>query len=298
MASDPCPTAVPSGPAASRPGQGGLVWRPAPPGSAAAEAGDWPPVLIADDLLERGVVAAFTSRAGGSSPPPYDSLNLGLRIGDEPRRVLANRRRVLTVLGLAGRPIACLRQVHGDRVVPARLAGLGPGPPEGKAPMAEADGLVVTAADPEPVLMVLAADCVPVLLADPEARVGAAVHAGWRGTAAGVVEAGVAALAAAGGDPARTIALIGPCIGPAAYEVGPDVRDQVAARYPVAAAETRAGTQALDLAAAADAALRAAGVAEIRAANASTAHEPDRWFSYRRDGTTGRQAGLLALVAS
>src|SRR4051794_1073523 len=258
MTSDPVPTAVPSGPAAAtRPGPdggAGLVWRPAPPGAPEAEASAWPPLLVADDLIERGVVAAFTSRAGGSSPPPYDSLNMGLRIGDEPRRVLANRRRVLTVLGLAGRPIACLRQVHGVRVVTATTAALGDGPPEGKAPMAEADGLVVTAADPEPVLMVLAADCVPVLLADPEARAGAAVHAGWRGLAAGVVEAGVAALAAAGADPARTVALIGPCIGPASYEVGPDVRDQVARRYPAAAAQTTPRTPALDLAAAARAA--------------------------------------------
>jgi YfiH family protein len=270
----------------------GLSWRPAPPGT--GDTGGWPPVLVAEDLLEAGVVAAFTSRAGGSSAPPYDSCNLGMRIGDDPRRVLSNRRRVLTVLGLAGRPIACVRQVHGPSVVTVDPAALGDGPPEGKAPLAEADALVTGSA--EPVLMVITADCVPVLLADPAARVVAAVHAGWRGLAAGVVEAGVAALAAAGGDPAATVGLVGPCVGPAGYEVSPEVQAQVAGRYASAEARTEAGTPALDLAAGAAEALGRAGVGEIRSSGEHTG-AAERFFSYRRASTTGRQAGLVALVA-
>jgi YfiH family protein len=280
------------------PAGAGLVWRPEPP--QVGEAPAWPPVLVAEDLIARGVVAAFTSRAGGSSPAPFDTCNLGLRVGDEVRRVLANRRRVLTVLGLAGRPLAMARQVHGAEVAVARGATLGHGPPEGKPPVAEADVLVTT--DPEVVLAVLTADCVPVLMADLAAvaagrGVVVAVHAGWRGLAAGAIEAGVEALTAAGGSPATTIGLVGPCIGAAAYEVGAEVQAAVAGRYPVAAAETPRGTPALDLAAAAVAALGGAGVGEVRSAGESTWDHPDRYFSHRRDaGSTGRQAGVIALV--
>jgi YfiH family protein len=280
----------------------GLPWRPAPPGAsgggAAGTFGDWPPVLVAEDLLEQGVVAAFTARVGGTSAAPFDSCNLGLRVGDDVGRVLANRRRVMTVLGLAGRPLAFMRQVH-----KADVAVVGPdfggpsgiqGPPEALPPVAEADVLVTATAGP--VLLALTADCVPVLLADPAARVVAAVHAGWRGLAAGAVEAGVAALAAAGGDPSASVALVGPCIGASAYEVGPDVLDQVAGRYPEAAATTASGRPAVDLAAAAGAALGAAGVGAVRVAGECTFTQPERFFSFRRDGTTGRQAGVIALV--
>jgi YfiH family protein len=302
------PTADPPDTAAER-GAAGLRWRPAAPGqavdggagrSAAAtlpSAGDWPPVLVAEDLLERGVVAAFTTRVGGTSARPFDSCNLGLRVGDDPRRVLANRRRVLTVLGLAGRPLATMRQVHGANVAVVGPDVPGQGPPEGRPPLARDQGAdVLVTTSPGPALMALTADCVPVLLADPAARVVAAVHAGWRGLAAGAVEAGVAALAAAGADPGRTVALVGPCIGPAAYEVGPDVLDQVAGRYPDAAATTAGGRPSLDLAAAATAALAGAGVAGIRVGGECTHDQPDRFFSFRREGTTGRQAGIVALA--
>jgi len=290
--------------AAATPGPGGrpgaLAWRGVPPGRPPGEGDARPPLLVAEDLLARGVVAAFTGRRGGTSAPPYAELNLGLRVGDEPRRVLANRRGVLAALGLAGRPVATLRQVHGAEVVSATLAALGGGPPEARPPLADADG-VVSSQPAGPVLLVLVADCVPVLLADPAGRVVAALHAGWRGLAAGVVEVGVAALRAHGGDPARTVALVGPCIGPQAYEVGADVRARVAARYPAAAAVTRRGAPALDLAAAARAALEGAGVAEVRSAAECTHDLPERYFSHRRDGdrgraATGRQGGLIALL--
>jgi YfiH family protein len=251
---------------------------------------------VAEDLLEAGVVAAFTGRVGGSSAPPHASLNLGLRVGDDLRRVLANRRRVATVLGLAGRPWALARQVHGARVLRVEAGALGQGPPEAKPPLGDADGLVTT--DPTVVLAVLTADCAPVLLADPAAGVVGAVHAGWRGLAAGVVEAGVAAMAEAGADPAACVGLVGPAVGGCCYEVGPEVRDAVGARLPAALATTRDGRPALDPAAGAAQALVRAGVepANLRVAGACTVDLEERFFSHRRDhGRTGRQAGIIAL---
>jgi YfiH family protein len=147
------------------------------------------------------------------------------------------------------------------------------------------------------VLAVLTADCAPVLLADPAARVVGAVHAGWRGLAAGVVEAGVEAMAALGADPAATVGLVGPAVGGCCYEVGPDVREAVGARYPAALASTRDGRPALDPAAGAAQALERAGVGQLRVAGECTVDLADRHFSHRRDhGRTGRQAGLIALV--
>jgi polyphenol oxidase len=283
----------PRGSAAVRP-SGGLAWRPAPP--APGEAPAWPPLLVADDLLERGVVAAFSGRSGGASTGPYQALNLGLRVGDDLRRTLSNRRRVATVLGLAGLPWAVARQVHSARVL--RVAdgrSLGQGPPEAKPPVGEGDGLV--SAEPGVVLVVLTADCVPVLLADPAAGVVGAVHAGWRGLAAGVVEAGVAALAGLGADPAATVGLVGPAVGGCCYEVGADVRAAVGDRYPAALATTRDGRPSLDPATAAADALAGAGVAEVRVAGECTHDLAERYFSHRRDrGVTGRQAGLVALA--
>jgi YfiH family protein len=270
----------------------GLAWRPAPPG--ATGAAGWPPVLVAEDLLERGVVAAFSSRAGGFSAAPYESLSLGLRIGDDLRTVLRNRRRLATVLSVAGLPWATVRQVHGANVVRAGRELLGQGPPEAKPALAEADAVVTD--QPGLVLAVFTADCVPVLLADPGARVVAAVHAGWRGLAAGAVEAGVAAFAAAGADLGVSVALVGPAIGPCCYEVGAEVADAVGERSPAAAATTRQGGLAIDTTAAAVQALERAGFGAVRAARECTAHQPERFFSYRRDGVTGRQAGVIALL--
>jgi polyphenol oxidase len=288
-----------------------LVWRPGPP--AAGEAAPaWPPVLVAEDLLGAGVVAAFTGRVGGTSAAPYDTLNLALRVGDDLRRALANRRRVATVLGLAGQPWALARQVHSAtilRVDPgppgqgpreatpgrAEAGRLGQGPPEGKPVVGEADGLVT--AGPGVVLVVLTADCAPVLLADPGAGVVGAVHAGWRGLAAGVVEAGIAAMAELGADPGACTGLVGPAVGGCCYEVGPDVRDAVGARYPAALATTRDGRPALDPAAGAAQALQRAGIGRVRVAGECTIDLEERFFSHRRDhGRTGRQAGLIALA--
>jgi hypothetical protein len=303
-------TSPPSSSADPLPPEETLAWRPGPPRPGDPEP-PWPPVLVAEDLLQAGVVAAFTGRAGGTSAAPFATLNLALRVTDDLRRVLANRRRVATVLGLAGLPWALARQVHGTTILHVRAdpagqgppeggsglaeARLGQGPPEGKPTVGEADGLVTT--DPGVVLVVLTADCAPVLLADPGAGVVAAVHAGWRGLAAGVVEAGVAAMAELGADPGATIGLVGPAVGGCCYEVGPEVVEAVGGRYPAALATTRDGRPAVDPAAGAAQALAQAGLGQVRVAGECTIDLEERFFSHRRDhGRTGRQAGLIALV--
>src|SRR6266498_2287028 len=292
----------------------GLVWRPgagggagpagAPSGRAAggvpggagsgAGAAGWPPVLVAEELLAAGVVAAFSSRAGGFGSAPYDSLNLGLHVGDDLRTVLRNRRRLATVLSVAGLPWATVRQVHSARTVRARPEALGQGPPEARPPLAEADAIVTD--QPGVLLAVFMADCVPLLLADPAARVVGAVHAGWRGLVAGAVEAGVEAFAGLGADLGASVALVGPAIGPCCYEVGPEVAEAVGERYPAASATTTEGSLAIDTTAATVQALERAGMGAVRAAHECTAHQPERFFSYRRDGASGRQAGVIALL--
>jgi len=204
-----------------------------------------------------GGTALFTTRRGGVSEGPYASLNLGLWTDDAADRVQCNRERIREQAAVAR--FAQGRQVHGTRVVV-----------DADAPQ-EADGQVTTARDVAAI--VLAADCLPVALAGP-AAVGV-VHAGWRGLAAGVVEAGVAATSA-------LAAAIGPGIGPCCYEVGDDVRAVFGTSAPT-----------LDLKAVARARLAAAGVHEVHDCGLCTACDAERFFSHRRDrGLTGRQAGL------
>lgn len=260
----------------------GLAWREAGVGAGV-------PLLVAEDLEAAGIGTAFSCRLGGRSRPPFDSLNIGLNTGDDAGDVRANRALLAGALGLEAAALATVYQVHGPAVLVVEAGRPVPGG-EGR-PLAAADGLVTGAAGVG--AAVGAADCVPVLLADPEARVVGAVHAGWRGIALGVVETAVAALARAGGDPGTTVALIGPAIGGCCYQVGPEVRDAVLARCASAAAVTRDRRPSLDLAAGAAELLHAAGVREVRAAGLCTADDPARFFSARRDRRTGRQAGVV-----
>ena len=201
--------------------------------------------------------ALFTTRRGGVSEVPYASLNLGLWTDDDAERVEENRERVRSAVG--AERLAQGRQVHGTHVV---VDGQG---------IEEADGQVTTARGVA--AMVLVADCLPVALAGRDAV--AMVHAGWRGLAAGVLEAGVEASGAGS-------AAIGPGIGPCCYEVGDDVR-----------AVFGTSERTLDLKAVARERLQAAGVREIHDCELCTACGAARFFSHRRDrGVTGRQAGL------
>jgi polyphenol oxidase len=219
--------------------------------------------LDAIDLELPGARVRFTTRAGGLSEGPYASLNLGRWTDDDPAAVEENRRRAA-----GGDPVAFARQVHGTDVV--ALDGA-------PAEIAEADGVVTRAHGVA--AMVLTADCLPVALAARNAV--AVVHAGWKGLAGGVLEAGVEALRADG----PVHAAIGPAAGACCYEVGPEVAE----RFPDWALDGRL----LDLKAVAAARLRAAGVAEVLDVGRCTMCEPDVFFSHRASGpVTGRQGGL------
>lgn len=236
--------------------------------------------IVPDWPAPERVRALATTRTGGGSEGRYASFNLGARVGDEPRAVQANRAALRELL--PGDP-AWIRQVHGARVVDAARVLCDE----------EADGAV--ARDSGAVCAVLTADCLPVLLCD---RGGAAVgiaHAGWRGLAAGVVENVVAAI---GGEPRRLIAWLGPAIGPDAYEVGREVFDALVAGDPGARAAFSPrgpGKYSADLCALARRRLEKSGVGEIYGGGYCTHREGERFYSYRRDGATGRMASLVWL---
>lgn len=224
------------------------------------------------------VVRGLTGRAGGVSAPPYDGLNLGDHVGDAPQSVAANRRAVAARVGVDPERLVVARQVHGRQV--AVVDGPWPAEP------AEADALV--SREPGLVLAVLVADCVPVMLVAPDEGVVAVAHAGRRDMAAGVVPATVDAMRRLGAG--RLLATVGPSICGRCYEVPASLRDEVAAAAPAAASVTWAGGPALDVAAGVLAQLAAEQV-EVRRLPGCTAEDPG-WYSYRRDGTTGRFAGL------
>jgi YfiH family protein len=232
-----------------------------------------------------GAVGGFTTRAGGVSDPPYDSLNLALHVGDDPDAVFANR----AAARLSVAPTAFPEQVHGSRVAVAVAPGGLTEWPDG----AGCDA-VVTAVDGLPI-GVLVADCMPVLLVDAAAEVVGAAHAGRRGLVAGVLRATLDAMTGLGAAPERIRAVIGPAICGRCYEVPAELRDEVDAAVPGTACETTAGTPGLDLPAGARRVLRDAGVSAT-SVGICTAEDP-RFFSYRRDGVTGRFAGLVMLPA-
>jgi YfiH family protein len=243
--------------------------------------GDW---LRADWPAPAGVRAFSTTRIGGVSPSPWASLNLGENCGDGPDNVRRNRERV--VRSLPAEPL-WLRQVHGTRV--ARHSGPEREPPEADAAVAFDSGRVCA---------VLTADCLPVLLTDRAGSRVAAVHAGWRGLAAGVIAAAVQALDT---EPADLLAWLGPAIGPAAYEVGSDVLDAMRAAPgpdPTPAFRPRRDRWLLDLYAVARLQLEDAGVQSIHGGGLCTFSDAARFYSFRRDGVTGRMASLIWLEAS
>ncbi|MGW5416756.1 peptidoglycan editing factor PgeF [Actinomadura geliboluensis] len=236
--------------------------------------------MITPVALGDGVGAGFTGRAGGVSRPPYDSLNLGGAVGDDPAAVRGNRRRAAEALGADPGRTVYMRQVHGADVAFVTS-------PETPGPV---DAVVTTV--PGLALAVLVADCAPVLLADPVAGVVGAAHSGRPGTAAGVVPALVKAMCERGADPARMTAAIGPAACGRCYEVPAEMRDEVAAVVPAAHAVTSKGTPGLDIRAGIAAQLASAGVAEVTA-DARCTIEDAGLFSYRRDGRTGRFAGFV-----
>lgn len=244
---------------------------------------------ILESPLLAGFRHGFTTRDGGVSEPPFDRLNLGGAVGDDPARVAENWRLLEAATGLR---FARVRQVHGARV----LAVTAPCDPadEADAVLSTTEGVAAC---------VSVADCVPLLLADPGTGAVAAVHAGWRGTLAGIAGEGVRALEReVGAPPSRLLAVIGPSIGPCCYEVSEDVAAQfrdalggAVARAPVPAAG--GARPHLDLWAANREVLARAGVAaeRVQVLGRCTSCERDRFFSHRRDaGRTGRQMAFIA----
>jgi len=236
---------------------------------------DW---IVPDWPAPERVRALITTRSGGASRGIYAKFNLGERVGDDARAVTKNRK---TLRGLLPAEPVWLRQAHGTRVVEAVPGSLGE----------EADGAV--ARGPGRVCAVLTADCVPVLLADEGGTVVGIAHAGWRGLAAGVVENVVRAMGVA---PESLITYLGPGIGAVAYEVGTDVFDAfVLANADAAGAFLPRGSGKFlaDLNLLARQRLMRLGVGSIHGGNLCTYSDPERFYSYRRDGVTGRMASLV-----
>lgn len=252
-----------------------------------AAAGPAIQVLTPDWPAPPSVRAAFTLRMGGVSAPPFESLNVGAHVGDAAAAVVENRRRLRAQLQLPAEP-AWIEQVHGTDV--AELDVL----PEGPAPHVTADAVISRRAGR--VCVVQVADCLPVLFAACDGSAIAAAHAGWRGLAAGVLEATVAEL---GVDPSRLVAWLGPAIGPEHFEVGDEVRAVFVAREPETAqafvANAR-GRWQCDLLALARRRLVALGVTQIFGGRWCTYADPVDFFSYRRDGQCGRMAAVLWLT--
>lgn len=234
--------------------------------------------------VDARIGALMTTRAGGVSAAPFDSLNLGRSAGDDSAAVDENRRRFEAAIGV---PTRYLSQVHGARV--ARLTHADTGSIEADAAITTEPGLACT---------IMVADCLPVLFAAPRARAVGAAHAGWRGLAAGVLEATVEALCdAVACRPSELGVWLGPCIGPRQFEVGAEVQDAFGPAAAKRFVERRRPDGALrwlaDLPSLARDRLQAAGVTQVSGGIWCTASDPSRFFSFRRDRITGRMAAAV-----
>lgn len=237
--------------------------------------GDW---IVPDWPAPPRIRALITTRSGGASGAPYDSMNLGEHVGDDPEACRENRARLRALL--PSEPL-WMRQVHGTRVIEAAQWSLG----------IEADGAV--ARGPGAVIGVLTADCLPVLFCDREGGAVGVAHAGWRGLASGVLEATIAKMAVA---PGRLMAYLGPGIGAEVYEVGEDVleafvRDDAASVQ--AFMPHTPGKYFADLTLLARQRLAKTGIMSVHGGQFCTLSEHERFYSYRRDGRTGRMASLI-----
>ncbi len=241
------------------------------------------------------ITQGFTTRRGGVSIAPYDSLNLGAHVGDHPDQVQANRRRVWQELGVTENQVALAEQVHGSEVAVVSEG-------TGAAPAARADALVTNT--PDLLLMLLFADCVPVYLVDPVRRVAGLAHAGWRGTAVNIAGKTLQTMVREFGCvPSACFAAVGPSIGEGSYEVGAEVADQFRS-LPGARASTVvtprseiSGTYNLNLRAVIFGQLLYAGLpaGAIAVCDEDTFRNKRDFFSYRRDGVTGRMAAFLRI---
>ncbi len=292
-----------------------------------------PALLFSPLLTEFCIPHAFTTRAGGVSPAPFDSLNFGNPMDLPPHiardpiaNIKGNFRRVLDTIGTPDREVVEVYQIHSNiakvfhpgQPSRQRRAALAHEPPDEEFDF-KADALIT--ADPARMLAVRVADCCPILLATPDGSTVAAVHAGWRGVVSNILDSAVNAMQELTGPapprsrgtgvppvsapstcPAPLLAAIGPCIGPAQFEVGPEVAEQFESSFgnrdhillhPDPAA-SRAGKAFINLKSALRAQLLALGITRIDTIEGCTASEPARFFSHRRDrGITGRMIGLI-----
>ncbi|MBI0300623.1 peptidoglycan editing factor PgeF [Streptomyces sp. PRKS01-29] len=242
--------------------------------------------MIAQQHDVSGAHFAFTDRWGGVSAAPYDELNLGGAVGDDPQAVRTNRELAAKAMGLDPAAVVWMNQVHGRDVAVVDGPWSDEEIPAVDAVVTRRRGLA---------LAVLTADCTPVLLADPVAGVVGAAHAGRPGLVAGVVPAVVRAMTEQGAEPARIVARTGPAVCGRCYEVPADMRADVAEAVPEAWAETRWGTPAVDVAAGVRAQLACAGVRmdeQDGQSHICTLESADH-FSYRREHTTGRLASYV-----
>lgn len=244
------------------------------------------------------VTQGFTTRRGGVSAEPYESLNLGTHVGDDAAQVQANRQRVWHELGVRKENVVLAEQVHGDKV-----AAVSEG--TGALPVAGADALVTNT--PDLLLMLLFADCVPVYLVDPVRKAIGLAHAGWRGASANIAGKTVRTMTEEfGSAPSSCFAAIGPCIGGDSYEVGAEVADLfrslpgARASNVVTPRSEIGGTYNLNLRAVVFGQLLSAGLpaGSIAVCDEDTFRSKRDFFSYRRDGATGRMAAFLALKAT
>ncbi len=249
---------------------------------------DAPALLRPEWPAPAAVRAAFTLRSGGVSAAPFGTLNLGTHVGDAAPAVAENRRRVAAALSLPGEPL-WLAQQHGITVVkPDQQPASWAIAPAGDAAVTQRPGRV---------LAVLVADCLPVLMARRDGAAVAVAHAGWRGLAAGVLEATIAALGVPGEE---LVAWLGPAIGAAHFEVGEEVRVEFRRHDPQAAAafeRNARGRWQCDLALLARQRLAARGVRAVHGVAHCTYADAAAFYSYRRDGATGRMAALIWLAA-
>ncbi|ARJ42646.1 hypothetical protein B1H58_11815 [Pantoea alhagi] len=240
-------------------------------------------LIVPDWPAPATVRACSTTRAGGVSVAPWDSLNLGDHVGDQPAAVQANRQRLVDMADLPAMPW-WLEQVHGTEVV--RLDGRQPATRRADAVWSNQAGTVCA---------VMTADCLPVLFCSFDGKEVAAAHAGWRGLCAGVLENTLRQFSA---PPEEIHVWMGPAIGPEAFEVGPEVRAAFMAHDPAAAGAFRAAGDKFyaDLWQLARQRLAAQGVASVSGGGRCTWHDSAHFFSWRRSGTTGRMASLIWLI--
>jgi YfiH family protein len=242
-------------------------------------------VALVDGTLGPRARWSFADRTSGASRAPYDSFNLADHVGDAPADVAANRAALAASVGVDAAHLVSMAPVHGRDVGVVERGQ--------DEPVPEVDALVTTV--PGLALLVVAADCVPVLLADGEAGVVGVVHAGWRGVRDDVLGAALHSMTEVGARPDHVRAVVGPAICGSCYDVPRERYDEVVAVAPTAAAVAAGGRPGLDLRAAVVSQLRSVG-ATVALHGGCTAESPTL-YSFRRDAVTGRHGGAVALVA-